>query len=134
MRTIIILSGAAALLGACTTESSRPMESGPRAQMTAELEGRVAGEPVTCVNMRELRGNRSTEDGAIIFEGSGGRIYVNSPPGGCPSLNFGRALVTRTPSTQLCRGDIARVVDTATGMEMGSCGLGEFVPYSRRAG
>ena len=42
------------------------------------------------------------------------------------------ALVT-TPDRQsgLCRGDIAQVVDLTNGMLVGSCVLGDFIPYTR---
>ena len=39
-------------------------------------------------------------------------------------------LVTRTSGTGLCSGDIARVVDVSNGITVGSCALGEFVPYT----
>jgi hypothetical protein len=40
------------------------------------------------------------------------------------------ALVTRTTSTQLCRGDIAEVLDTAARIPIGGCVFGDFVPYT----
>jgi hypothetical protein len=38
--------------------------------------------------------------------------------------------VTRTSSSQLCRGDIATVIDTSTRTPVGSCVFGDFVPYT----
>ena len=110
-----------------------PIESSPddEARLGAELrQYSPAGAPVACVSTRQLRGNRSVGR-AIIFDGLSSRIWVNRPAGACDRLGQGRALVTRTPSTQLCRGDIARVVDPITGMEFGGCSLGEFEPYRR---
>ncbi len=89
-----------------------------------------SGPAQSCVNHRDLGGNKSVGD-AILFSGKGGRVYVNRPAGGCANINLGRALVTRTTSTQLCRGDIASVVDPVSGANYGGCGLGEFVPYKR---
>ena len=89
-----------------------------------------SGPAQSCVNHRDLGGNKSVGD-AILFHGTTGRIYVNRPPGGCPNMNFGRSLETRTSSSQLCRGDIATVVDPVSGFSYGGCGLGEFVPYKR---
>src|SRR5687767_12610907 len=63
-----------------------------------------SGPAQSCVNHRDLGGNKSVGD-AILFTGKGGRLYVNRPAGGCSNINLGRALVTRTTSTQLCRGD-----------------------------
>ncbi len=95
------------------------------------LAGRSEGPAVSCINQRGLRGNRSLGEGVILFEGRGDTLYVNRPAAGCPVLDFGRALVTRTTSTQLCRGDIATVVDPISGFSHGSCALGDFTPYRR---
>jgi hypothetical protein len=68
----------------------------------------------------------------ILFEGSTGRtVYVNRPPGGCPELNPFRALRIKTTTGQLCRGDIVSVFDATSGIEYGSCGLGDFVEYRK---
>jgi hypothetical protein len=73
------------------------------------------------------------DDNTIAFR-QGSRVYVNHPSGGCSRLNDGFALVTRTPSTRLCRGDIAQVVDMHNGFTVGSCTLGDFVPYASPRG
>ena len=131
MKKIIALS-AAALTAGCTAERPMEMSAEAQSQLTAELDGRVAGPPQNCVSRRDLQGNRSVGEGAIIFQGrSSGIVYVNRPPAGCPELDFGRALLTRSPSTQLCSGDIATVFDPVSGIQYGSCGLGEFTPYRR---
>ena len=127
-----------ALLTAGCTAAADDAPSDPSAiaqtRLAEELRGRVAGPPQSCVSTRLLRGNRSVGEDVIIFDGqSRNLIYVNRPPAGCPELDSGRALITRTPSTQLCRGDIATVADLVSGTEYGSCGLGDFTPY-RRAG
>jgi hypothetical protein len=42
------------------------------------------------------------------------------------------ALVTKQfGNAELCRGDIARVVDTLNGFTVGSCVFGDFTPYVR---
>ena len=136
MKTILALSLAA--LAAASCAPADPVATAERADREAmeladALRGRTAGAPVSCVNQRDLQGNRSVGEGAIIFDGRGDLIYVNRPPAGCPDLDFGRALVTRTTSAQLCRGDIVTVIDPVSGAGYGGCGLGDFVPY-RRAG
>jgi hypothetical protein len=86
---------------------------------------------VTCVNSRDLRGNRTVGENHILFQGNGDRLWVNETRGSCPSLNFGRALRFRTTGTQFCQGEIAAVFDPTSGVEYGSCSLGEFTPYRR---
>ncbi len=128
MRKQLLLPALA--LAACVAPDSERPSPAAAAELARALDGRVAGEPIACVRLTELGGNRSAGD-AIVFDGRGGRIYVNRPAGGCPSLDFGRALRTRPTTGQLCRGDIVTVFDPATGTEYGGCGLGDFVPYDR---
>ena len=120
----------AMVAGGCMTEEGPDPSPEVQASLARALEGRVAQEPVPCVNLRDLGGNRTVGD-AIVFGGNGRRIWVYRPAGGCPSLEFGRTLVTRTVSGQLCRGDIVTVVDPVTGTQYGGCGLGDFTPYDR---
>ena len=134
MKTILALSLAALTAASCAPAD--PVATAERAErdemkLAEAIRGRTAGEPVTCVDQRTLRGNRSAGEGAIIFEGPTSLIYVNRPPAGCPDLSFGRALKTRTIAGRLCRGDIVTVFDPLTGTQFGGCGLGDFVPYRR---
>jgi hypothetical protein len=138
MKTIIILS--AAILAAGCTYSGGPQASARAQEQAAEgegdlsaaLSGRIAGPPQDCVNEADLGGNKSYGRGVILFSGrTNDVVYVNRPAAGCPGLNFGRALKTRTTTTQLCRGDIVTVFDPVSGTEYGGCSLGEFTPYRR---
>jgi hypothetical protein len=131
MRKIIALAAALAAAG-CAREQVEPAAN-DEARLAAELRDyEEAGPPVSCVPMRNLQGNRSVGEGAIVFGGVGGRIWLNRPRDGCPSIDSGRSLQTRTTSTNLCRGDIATVFDPVSGAQYGSCGLGDFQPYRRR--
>lgn len=119
--------------GAATLCVSAAPHRDDEAQLAKALAGYTqSGPPTDCVSQRELGDNRSAGESAIIFYSNiGDRLWVNRPAGGCPDLNHGSALVTRTPSDQLCRGDIARVVDPVAHMTEGSCALGDFTPYQR---
>ena len=131
MKKIVALS-LLPLVAGCMEQ--RPMEMSARAQteLAAAIEGRTAEAPQSCVSTRELHGNRSAGEGAIIFQGASSNVlYVNRPPAGCPDMRMGYALKTRSPSTQLCRGDIVEVFDPVSGFTAGACGLGDFTPYRR---
>ena len=134
MKKILALS-LAVLTGGCMAE--RPMEvndARTQTRLAEELQGRVqAGPPQSCVPQRNLRGNESAGEGAIIFRGpSSDLVYVNRPPAGCPEIRAGRAIKVRTTQTQLCRGDIVEVFDPVSGFGYGGCGLGDFTPYRRQ--
>ena len=129
MKKIIALF--VAPLAGCMAEPPMEMSAQAQTEFAALIEGRVAEQPRHCVSRRDLRGNRSVGD-AIVFEGpTRNTFFVNRPTVGCPDLDSGRALITRSPSAQLCAGEIAEVVDTAAGFTVGSCTLGEFTPYHR---
>jgi hypothetical protein len=133
MKKLLILC-AALVAGACTADEAQVEADRSRTQATlaAELaDYESSGPPVSCVSSRDLQGNHSVGD-AVVFEGTGGRLWVNSPAGGCPDLGMGRALMVRSTGSQLCRGDIATVVDMSSRTTYGGCGLGDFQPYRRR--
>ena len=134
----LILFASACLAASCATDSPEQraeMQASDEASLAGQLRGfEPAGPAVQCVSSRDLRGNRSAGETAIVFSGTAGRLWVNRPPAGCPDLSFSRALKTITPSTRLCRGDIATVFDPVSGAGYGGCGLGEFEPYRRVRG
>lgn len=139
MKPIVMLSAAVALLGGCAYDRGPEAAARAEAEMAEDaanleqaLAGRVAEDPQSCVNARDLGGNKSFGEGVILFRGpTNSTVYVNRPPAGCPDLSFGRALKVRTTSTRLCRGDIVTVFDPVSRVEYGGCSLGDFTPYRR---
>ncbi len=130
MKKILALSIVAVTIG-CTAQA--PVEPSAEAQtkLAAAIEGMVAAPPRNCIHLRDLRGNESAGEEAIIFRSTSNKLlHVNRPPGGCPSLD-GRALKLRTTGTQVCRGDIVEVFDPVSGVSSGGCSLGDFTPYRR---
>ena len=134
MRTTAIQSlalGAFALTGCAMQDAPVVQTERDRAELARALADRsVAGPPMRCVDLRQVGGNRAIGRDAIVFT-QGTRVYLNRPSGDCSALRYGNTLVTRTMGGELCRGDIARVVDPVTRTIRGSCSLGEFVPYER---
>ncbi|HEV2747493.1 MAG TPA: hypothetical protein VGW34_09380 [Allosphingosinicella sp.] len=100
------------------------------AELADAVEGRVAGEPVDCINLRNIRSSRIIDRTAILYE-AGGTLYVNRPRSGASSLDRWDVLVTDTHSSQLCRIDVVRLYDSAARMQTGFVFLGEFVPYRK---
>lgn len=102
----------------------------PEQQLARALEGRVAGQPVNCVNLRSVRNSRIIDGTAILFD-AGSTIYVNRPRAGAESLDRDDTQVVRSFAGQLCSIDTIRMIDPVSGMFRGSVFLGEFVPYRR---
>ena len=127
----------AAALASCTTAPQSQFQRSDRAQ--AELQrliaGKVAGKPQSCLSNHRA-GNMIIVDDNTVFYRSGSRLYRQDFNGGrCSNVGAGHyALVTRQFSGSLCRGDIATVADLSSGMTVGSCVMGDFVPYTSPAG
>lgn len=113
--------------------ASAPAQAAPidaEAKLAKAVEGRVAGEPVDCVNLRNIRSSRIIADTAIVYD-AGSVVYVNRPTAGRESLDSWDTLVTNTHTSQLCSIDVVRLYDTASQMQTGLVFLGEFVPYRK---
>jgi hypothetical protein len=129
MRTFMLAAG---LIGLCAcATASEPVQRSAQAQHEYDhlLAGKVPGKAEKCLPTYRSNDMTIIDDDTILFR-DGRTTYVNHPPGGCMNLHqSGRALVTRNFGPQLCRGDIATVVDNTSGITVGSCSLGDFVPY-----
>jgi hypothetical protein len=130
MNKIIAFAAAVAAAG-CAAAGPVETSADDESKLAAELAGyEQTGPEVSCISMRNVRGNRSVGQ-AVLFTGNGGRLWVNRPAGGCPDVRSDLALRTQTTTSQLCRGDIAHIFDPVNGIDYGACGLGNFTPYRR---
>ncbi len=127
MRSLRFLLGTL-LLAAAPLQAAAPRD--PEAALSRLLEGRQAGEPVDCINLRSIRSSRVIKGTAIVYD-AGGTLYVNRPRAGADSLDDRDALVLRTTLSRLCSIDTLQTFDTASGFYTGNVFLGEFVPYRR---
>lgn len=122
----VLLAAAAPALGGQAPDRAADRE----AELARALEGRVAGEPVDCVDLRRVRSSRIINDTAILYD-AGTTIYVNRPRSGAEALNRNDTMVTNLHSSRLCSIDTVRMVDPMSRMMRGIVFLGEFVPYRR---
>ena len=132
MRSHVIASAALAaalIAGPAIAESARINEAG-EAKIATALAGRTPGAPVHCIYQRDIRSSQIIDRTAILYELNNGTIYLNRPSG-AEFLESNDALVTRSYSDELCNVDIVRLLDTTTRFEMGSVGLGDFIPYPK---
>lgn len=135
MRSMSLLLTAAAL-AACSTAPEAPRTAQAEAHLQKLLSGKSPGPARTCLPHYRADNMVVIDDNTVVFR-DGSTVYRNDFQGGaCARLGSGfYAMLTRTSGgTGLCRGDIAQVIDTSSGMTIGSCVLGDFVPYSKPRG
>lgn len=119
------------LLLASTPAQAEPPRARAEAKLARSLEGRVAGEPVDCLNLRDIRSSRIIDRTAILYETGGGTLYVNRPRAGRESLDSWDVLVTRPHGGRLCSIDVVQLYDASARMQTGVVFLSEFVPYRK---
>ena len=133
MRSIPLLL-AALVASACSNVPPVGRTAEAQAHLDKLLAGRVAGQPASCLPPSRSNNMVTIDENTIVFD-SGGTVYRNDlRGGGCNRLGGSYALVTRSFGSRLCSGDIAEVADLSTGSTVGSCVLGDFVPYSKIRG
>ena len=119
---LAVVSGGALAQGAANATGE--------ARLASVVDGRTAGTPTDCINLRDIASTQIIDRTAVIYHMRNGTIYVNRPSGAA-FLDRGDILVTDTHSSRLCRVDIVRLVDGGSRMPSGTLGLGPFVPYPR---
>lgn len=131
MRSVYLLLLTVAL-GACSTGPQPGRSAQAQAHLQMLLAGKSPGKPVACLPQYRANDMVVIDDNTVAYH-SGRTVFVNNIQGGaCSQLGGGfYALVTKSiGGAGLCRGDIARVLDTSNGSIVGSCVLGDFVPYT----
>ena len=131
MRIVSVLLGTALAIGGVGVSSAAMNNSKAEAKLAKALDGRVAGEPVNCLQLRDIRSSRIYDRTAILYETNGGKLYLNRPRSGASTLDSNDVMVTDTHSSQLCSIDIVRLYDSGARMQSGFVGLNKFVPYTK---
>jgi hypothetical protein len=119
---------AAALVAAIPVTAAQ--EKG-EAKLARILDGRVAGEPVRCLDTSQRRDLEIVDRTALVFK-DGDTLYV-SRPAGVNFLTWSDIPVFEIWGSQLCKMDIVHLHDRSSGIGGPSLSMGEFIPY-RRAG
>ena len=126
MRKLIALFAGTLMLGGAAQAKPQDHE----AELARALQGRVAGEPVQCIDLHRVRNSRIIPGTAIIYD-AGGVVYVTRPDNGADQLNQWDTMVTRTSTSQRCNVDTVTMIDRGSNSFTGVVFLGEFVPYRR---
>lgn len=127
MRRLLPLLAAGIAIAAAPAQATPDRE----AEVARAIEGRVAGEPVDCIDLQRVHGSRIVPGTAIIYD-AGGIVYVNRPRGGAESMSQWDIMVNRLwGGSRLCSIDTVQLIDQGSRMYSGTVFLGEFVPYRR---
>jgi hypothetical protein len=130
--TVLTCSG---LLASCaTTSAPAPRTAKAQAELSRLLDGRVAGKAQTCLPNYRSQEMVVIDENTIVYREGSTRVWRTDLKGPCNGLGRpGTALLTRQfGGSGLCSGEIAQVIDTSQGFAVGSCAMGDFVPYTGR--
>lgn len=94
------------------------------------LEGRVTGEPTSCIRTPPNDRVRVIDDTAIVY-GRGKTIYVNRTSRPSDIDDRDTMVIRRFSGSQLCKTDTVTTIDRGSQMFSGVIFLSEFVPYTR---
>ena len=134
MRKLIGTALLAAVVAGCASNAPNYGERTPEAQqlLASYLDGKAAGPAQSCLPHYRANDQIAVDEYTILYRDGSNRVWRTEMQGGCIGLGRpGTAIVVRTSgSLGLCRGEIAQVVDTSTGMTVGSCSFGDFVLYT----
>ncbi|SFP89918.1 hypothetical protein [Sphingomonas rubra] len=138
MRILLLLAPlAAGILAACAptvaeTRSAEERQARDRAKVSRALAGLTPGQAQNCLSGIDRRTARvQTIGGTLLFRVNRNRVFRNDMNGSCATSAIDPIFVTQTPTTALCRGDIAQLIDRASRFPIGACSYGDFVPYTR---
>lgn len=113
-----------AFAAACAGSATQRDDS---ADLANELVGKVAEKPRSCIALDDARGSKVYND-AIVYRVSRRLTYVNDAKG-CNSFDSDPIFVNEVRGSQLCRGDVVRLVSRTGGIQGPFCVLGDFTPY-----
>ena len=135
MKRMTAATIAAAVLTMLAAPATQAQERETAAEMTEGeaklaklLEGRVAGEPESCIRTFPSRSFTIIDETALVYR-QGDTLWVNTTRNP-ESIDDNEILVIdRFSATQLCRTDQITLRDRYSGFFGGVLFLGDFVPY-----
>ncbi|BAK64906.1 MULTISPECIES: DUF6491 family protein [Sphingobium] len=129
MKRIFLALALLPIAGCTQTETEPKLGVREETELAKAIEGKVAGEPVSCISGYNATSMRVLGDNTLLYRVNKDFIYINRLQGACRGLAQGDTLVLRRTTSQYCRGDIGQVINLPSGMMSGSCALGDFIPY-----
>ena len=123
---------ALALAGCATTNAPyrHSVQDREEARLAQLLQGRVAGQPSSCISAFDLSRMEIYDHTAIVYE-TGNTIWVARPLDP-HSLDASDIVVIKRTGGQLCKQDLIRTIDRTSHFTTGVVFLGDFVPYRKK--
>lgn len=113
----------------------KPLTDKQAKTLSKELDGKIAGTPVNCINGARSTATIRVSDNILLYRVSGRLVYQNTLRSSCPGLaRDNDIIVTETFGGSYCKGDLLKLVDRSSGIQGPVCSLGEFVPYKKAGG
>ncbi|WP_126665518.1 hypothetical protein [Croceibacterium ferulae] len=134
-----IVSLAAAALASITVPAIAAQDDAPQpttraernqARLAERLEGRTAGEMVSCVYAPNSNRLETIEGVGFVYD-RGNTLYVARPRDPSVLGPNDVVVVRRFSGGQLCRQDLMQTVDRQSGMLSGIVAIDGFVPYTK---
>jgi hypothetical protein len=134
LASLTVLASAGLLASCATTSAPEPRSAKAQAELSRWLNGRVAGRPQSCLPTYRSQDMVVIDENTLLFRDGSNRVWRSDLKGPCNGLGRpGTALLTKQfGGSGLCSGEIAQVIDTSQGFTVGSCAIGDFVPYTGR--
>ncbi len=126
LRTLILMAAGAAAFAAPAAQR----DDRDAAKIEKALAGLVPGKAQSCITP-SLSGGSTRHGDTLLIKDRSGVMYVSNFAAGCAPRHDGDAMISRRPSTQVCRGDIVEFKDLTSGSFGGACAYGSFTPYRR---
>ena len=130
MRPLMAILVSAAMTAAVPAAASAKDRPTGEAKLAKLLEGRVAGEPQSCITLSSATSSQTIDKTAIVYR-IGSTLWVNRPKSGADALDDDDVLVTKLSGNRLCSIDTIELHDRNTHMYSGFVALGDFTPYRR---
>jgi hypothetical protein len=126
-----ILAGAAlALTATAAVAAGSGRNEAGEARLSRMLEGRTAGEPVSCINT--VRSNKmQVIDGVAVVYDAGKTVYVARPTDPRMLGRHDALVLDRFSPVRLCVQEPMRTIDRSDGFPTGVVFLKDFVPYTK---
>jgi hypothetical protein len=130
IKSVIAATAALTLLAApaYADEASQPEMTKGEAKLAKMLDGRVAGEPKSCIRTIGSRNIQQIDGTALVYR-DGRTIWVNRTRHPDSIDDNDIMVIKRFDGTSLCRTDNITLVDRFSGMLTGVIFLDDFVPY-----